>query len=285
MASLDQLFNSPTKLHYEDEYLSHRHVEYPPNTFRGVVGWKSTAGNTFFSNVTGEKTLVMVTLHEGIDQHLKDTSPGKAYGKEVLCHVLGPFYYIPPVGTPVLVTFHKGISSIGGTILGTTLPSPTIQFNDTKAKLDLGPEVDLVIKAKSVTITDYQNNYIACTGDNSATNQPSGVVMSCKDGSGVFASNSHTDPTGVSIWCSDSSGNGACLIGMTENGLKVNVKTAAGQSHLDMSDGNFFVFAEQKTWLNGGTNLLGPAPAAGFFAHYGPNPTTALLSTTVFISA
>lgn len=45
-------------------------------------------------------------------------------------------------------------------IIGASGPVPANQFSESKAKLDFGPDYDLVIKARSITLTDYENRYL-----------------------------------------------------------------------------------------------------------------------------
>src|ERR1041385_2706529 len=151
---------------------------------KGVVGWKHTDEHHDLGTSSNDgHTFVRVTLFVG--KHVTDEPvEGQAHGLEILCKVMGPLYWVPPKGTPVLVAFPDGEMDAPGSavILGSIGPSPGIQFKGTKPKLDFGPDQDLVIKAKSLTLSDYNDNFIFMGTP--------GIKIQNKDGTGVLYSGS-----------------------------------------------------------------------------------------------
>lgn len=133
-----------------------------PAIKRGVVGWESNDEHADIGSSSDDgHSFVRVTLFHG-KSITDEPKEGKAQGFEILCKVMGPLYWVPLKGTPVLVCFpDDDFETPGsGVILGSIGKSPDIQFSKNKVKLDLGPDQDLVIKAKTVTVTDYNDNYM-----------------------------------------------------------------------------------------------------------------------------
>lgn len=253
--------------------------------YRGVMGWKDD--NTHFdvgTSSNGGRTLLKITLNRG--KHITSGEPtqGGADGFQVLGQTMGPLHWIPPIGTPVLVCFPDGDIEAPGAavIVGTLIASPPNQFGKNTAKFDFGPNQRLFLKAKEIVLSDYNNNFIQITEN--------GVIMNNSTGCGIQMSNlndpSSPTPTAnpsIVMWTTDS-GEGNNLLRMTKDGVQLNVKTTAGQTHIDIGNGNFHVFAEQSTWINGGTNYIGKAPLVGTPALVGLTGVSGVPSTSVFIS-
>lgn len=83
------------------------------------------------------------------------------------CRISQPLNYIPTPGTSVIVAIPAGFGYSPGAamIIAASGPAPANQFGDAKAKLDFGPDYDLVIKARSITLTDYENRYLTVGPD------------------------------------------------------------------------------------------------------------------------
>ena len=129
--------------------------------YDGTVGWDD--GSAHF-DIDAERgvTLVRVTLFKGRNP---TTDPSKdsarAKGQRILCRISAPLYNIPPDGAEVHVSVPAGRMLDPGApaIIAQLTKSPGNQFNGAKAKMDLGSEYDLVIKARSITLTDYEDRY------------------------------------------------------------------------------------------------------------------------------
>lgn len=169
---------------YEQEAQPNRVEGFVPVS-KGVVGWEHADEHHDLGTDSNDgHSFVRVTLFKGKELSPEEANDGNAHGAEILCKVMGPLYWVPPKGTPVLVAAPDGEWGAPGSavILGSIGPSPGIQFKGTKPKLDFGPDQDLVIKAKTLTLSDYNDNFIFLG--------PVGIKIQNKDGSGGLISGS-----------------------------------------------------------------------------------------------
>lgn len=146
----------------------------------GTVGWEDEEEFAFPGTADNDgHTMVRVQLFVGRDIS-KPLRPKQGQGYRIIAHLSGAMFRIPPRGTRVLVACPKGMEhAVGaGLIIGSFEPSPFEQFGETKGKLDLGEDVDLVIKARSVTITDYQDQQISLS-------EEGGVQIFDTEGAGI----------------------------------------------------------------------------------------------------
>jgi hypothetical protein len=127
----------------------------------GTVGWDD--GSAHYDTAAGEVVLVKVTLFRGRNPD-RDPEPkeGRAGGTQILARVSAPMQTIPPDGAEVIVAVPAGFGLTPGApvILAQVAVAPPNQFSASRSKLDFGPDVDVVIKARSVTITDYEDRFI-----------------------------------------------------------------------------------------------------------------------------
>jgi hypothetical protein len=147
----------------------------------GTVGWEGDQGNHFDINKDADDgtTLIKVQLYRG-KRPLKEVKPGIAQGHQILAQLSGPTWHVPDKGQRVLVAMPGGMEDVVGAavIVAMPGPAPSSQYTQTKSKLDVGPDHDLVIKGRSITITDYSNRFISVTSD--------GLIMQDTDGSGII---------------------------------------------------------------------------------------------------
>lgn len=146
----------------------------------GSIGWEDEDDYSFLGSEENDgHTLVRVQLFEGRD-HTKTLNPDRAQGQRIICHLSGGMFRIPPKDTRVLVAIPNGMDHVvgAGLIIASYERSPTNQFSNTRAKMDFGPDVDLVIKARSVTVTDYENQQVSLSPEG-------GVQAFDKDGAGI----------------------------------------------------------------------------------------------------
>jgi len=80
----------------------------------------------------------------------------------LLCRISQPLNFIPTPGTAVVVAVPAGFGYSPGApmIIGCAGAAPGNQFAEDKAKMDFGPDYDLVIKARTITFTDYEDRYL-----------------------------------------------------------------------------------------------------------------------------
>lgn len=229
----------------------------------GTVGWDGI--DPHFDTEDGV-TLVRVTLVRGRHPSTALT-PDVAQGHQVLCRIGGGLFRIPKKGTAVMVGFPTAFSThpAAGVIVCTTEASPSIQFSETKAKLDVGPDTDLVIKGKSVTITDYDNRFLHVGAD--------GVMMQDENGNGLLLSG------GALVLFVADSGDAKTVIQLTKSELSLLQKDTG---FVKLTGGNATIFANASAGLLGANVSIGAKATALTPALTGTPP--GVPSTSVFVS-
>jgi hypothetical protein len=229
----------------------------------GTVGWDGV--DPHFDTEDGV-TLVRVTLVRG--RHPSTAlQPDVAQGHQVLCRIGGGLFRIPPKGTAVMVGFPTAFAGhpAAGVIVCTTEASPDTQFSDSKAKFDVGKDTDLVIKAKSITITDYDNRFLHVG--------PDGVMLQDEQGNGVVIKSG-----AIMIYVADS-GDAKTVIQMTPAELSLLQKDTG---FLKFTGGNITILASGSAGVVAGNIALGATPSAAVPALTGSPP--GVPSKGVFIS-
>lgn len=265
---------------YDDELFpgrgDTRNLPNPIQIYRGVVGWKDDNDHADLGSSGNDgHTFIKVTLNYG--KHLSSGDPveGQAHGFQVLAHTLGPFYWVPPVGTPVLVAFPDGDMEAPGAavILGSLSGTPLVQFGKNGAKIDLGPNQNFTIKARRITLMDYENRFMSIGID-------SNIVLQTAEGTGMFIS----DLDGISMYVVNQ--------GLTEASTLFNLKSdkirliQKDSGYLSIENGNASLFANKIAWLNGATVYVGGSISSPPFpALYGTSPGPGTPSKSVFIGA
>jgi hypothetical protein len=230
----------------------------------GTVGW-GDGGRHF--DVEGGVTLVKVTLFRGRDP-TRPLKAGEAQGQRVLCRIGGGLFRIPKPGTGVMVGFPTWFSTMpgAGLIVSTVEPSPDMQFSETRAKLELGPDVDLVIKARSITISDYADRFVHVGPDG-------GIQVQDADGTGVIIRDG-----AVAIFAAEG-GAIKTLLQLSPNALEA---MQASGNVFKLKGGNVTLLGNQCSLACACIALgVGASPATP--AHYGPAPVASMPSTTVWI--
>jgi hypothetical protein len=229
----------------------------------GTVGWDGI--DVHFDTEDGV-TLVRVTLVRGRHPSTPLT-PDVAQGHQVLCRIGGGMFRIPKKGTSVMVGFPTAFAGHpgAGVIVCTTEASPDIQFSDSKAKFDVGADTDFVIKAKSVTISDYDNRFLHVG--------PDGVMLQDEAGNGVIMKGG-----AIMIFVADS-GDAKTVIQMTAKELSFLQKDTG---FLKLTGGNATLFASGSASLVGASVSVGAQATAATPSLCGPPP--GVPSKSVFIS-
>lgn len=229
----------------------------------GTVGWDGV--DPHFDTEAGV-TLVRVTLVRG--RHPSTPlQPDVAQGHKVLCRIGGGLFRIPKKGTAVMVGFPTAFANHpgAGVIVCTTEASPDIQFSDTKAKFDVGADTDFVIKAKSVTISDYENRFLHVG--------PDGVMLQDEQGNGVVIKSGS-----IMIYVADS-GDAKTLIQMTPAELSLLQKDTG---FVKLTAGKLTMLASGSAGLVAGNVAIGSPSKPQLGAMIAPAPGVA--STSVYIS-
>jgi len=239
--------------------------------YDGTVGWEDGSDHFDLDSDSGV-TLVKVTLFKGHNPTTDgEKTTARARGTRVLCRIGAPLFNVPPDGAQVVVAMpaERMLVPGGGVIISQVIASPGNQFSATKAKMDFGPDFDLVIKARSVTFTDYEDRYISV-----------GPKFGIKMG--------------------DATGNGAQLKNDQWLLYTIDGDNAATTLRLSKTDGIALMIHDGKTcgftmkdgeWVGVGTlfkalfagGYLGSAPSAATPMTYGAS-TASLGSTAWFIS-
>ena len=230
----------------------------------GTVGWDGVSPH--YDTEDGV-TLVRVTLVCGRHPSTPLT-PDVAQGYQVLARIGGGLFRIPAPGTPVMVGFPTAFADHpgAGVIVCTTEASPDIQFSSTKAKFDVGPDTDFVIKAKSVTISDYDNRFLHVG--------PDGVMLQDEVGNGVIMKSG-----AIMIFVADS-GDAKTVVQMTTKELSL-VQKDTGL--VKLTGGNVTILASASAGIVAGNVSIGAQATAASPALFGPSPPGAP-SKSVFIS-
>jgi hypothetical protein len=229
----------------------------------GTVGWDGA--DPHFDTEDGV-TLVRVTLVRG--RHPSTPlQPDVAQGHQVLCRIGGGLFRIPKKGTAVMVGFPTAFANHpgAGVIVCTTEASPDVQFSDTKAKFDVGADTDFVIKAKSVTISDYDNRFLHVG--------PDGVMLQDEQGNGVVIKSG-----AIMIYVADS-GDAKSLIQMTPGELSLLQKDTG---FVKLTGGKLTLLANSSAGIVAGNVAIGSPAKTQLAAMIAPSP--GVPSTSVFIS-
>jgi len=130
--------------------------------YDGTVGWDDGEDHFDIDTDSGV-TLVKVTLFKGHNPPTDgEKTTDRARGTQVLCRIGAPLYSIPPDGAQVIVAMPADRMLVpgGGVIITQVIASPATQFGSSRANMNFGPDVDVVIKARSITLTDYEDRYL-----------------------------------------------------------------------------------------------------------------------------
>ena len=247
----------------------------------GVVGWPGDADHAAVSaeDLNG-RTLVKVTLLRGATGYDADVPDGEARGTRIRCRVKGPDFYVPPKGTEVMVAIPAGFGLTDGApvILACMGATPDIQYSKTRAKFDYGPDIDVVFKARSVTISDYEDRFVAVGPD-------TGIMITDADGTMIQIKNKK-----IVILAPDASGSSppmsAAVVTLAAEAIGLVHKSDAGMVLVQLGDGDFQALGLQGV-LKFGATLIGIAASPVTAAVTAPpsSPGAAgVASTSVFIS-
>lgn len=251
----------------------------------GTIGYANETALTVLGDASSPDngvTLVRVTTYRGkaVTERAK---PGIAQGHQILCHLLGPLYYVPPRGTRVLVVYPGGDTTQPGVIMGTVGASPFTQFKETRAVLDVGPGEDLVVKARSVTVMDHGKEEtpsrfpcwlvvgpVAAGAPSISANDPTGSGFTIGGGVvGMFATDNGSPPAVKAV----------LELSTSQVLLALNGK---GMFQCDESTGNITCGGSGVAYLVGKQCMLGPSATSVTPVVYGPAGISAIGSTTVF---
>ena len=236
----------------------------------GVVGWDDTDEHADLGTPDNDgNTLVRVTLFRGRQSGTPPPPAGQADGHRVLAQLGGGFFRVPPKGTRVMVGFFTAFATAPGAavILGTLERAPDAQFSATKAKIDVGADTDLVLKGRSVTITDYGNRFLHVG--------PEGVMLQDDKGNGVVMQNG-----AILIFVADA-GDAKTLVQLTKDEVGVLQKDSG---FVKLKGGSATVFANKSAAVVAGNVMLGAKATPATPALTGMSGPSAAPSTSVFVS-
>lgn len=226
----------------------------------GTIGHDGEAGNHFSlgTEENGGVTLVQVQLHRGRDNRSDSNDvprkPERAQGHKIWARISGEgsFWLIPKKGKQCYVAFPGGFNdAVGmGIIIAVPGSNPTIQFSATRAVLDVGDDVDLIIKGRSVAIQTHSGHFIALTDE-------AGVQLLDKDGDGINIRE------GKLTAFASAGGDAKAVLALSE-----------GEANLMHKGGSFISCAgANSTWMGTELNMSGGSMAFGTAA----SPATPIL--------
>lgn len=242
----------------------------------GTVGWEGRDDHVEFG--TGDNdghTLVCVTLYRGRTQG-EPVKKGVGQGYPVRCHISSlAGARVPPKGTRVLVATPFGMEQLpgAGVIVATIEKTATKdQLQKDRVVIDYGEDVHLVIKAKSVSISDHENRFIG-VGTPRSGGDP-GLTFQAKDGSGGVIQEGK-----LGFWTVDA-GEAKQLLQMTTTSTEMFCK-GGGMWKVDAS--GFYCFGVSCT-MAGSAVYLGKAPTVLNPVLWGTSGPVGAPSPSVFVS-
>jgi len=243
----------------------------------GVVGWEDSDDHSAqLTEDEGGKTLVRVTLMHGRSVKA-GAQRGQAKGQQVLCQIMGPLWVIPPKDQVVLVAFPGGdLESPGvGIVMGWVGASPAIQFNESRAVMDLGPDIHLIIKGRSVTLSDHNApaRFIQ-VGVPVQGGMPG--ISACDDKGGGFTVQNGV----VGLFASDGTGAAKTLVQLTAVSFEAWQKDG---SCLMLKGGDGSLIGTN-AYVRGSGVYLGKLPTVANGVAYTATGPANVISTSVFVS-
>ncbi len=257
------------------------HIEY------GTAGWADQDAVEDLgdgSEGTNGRTLIRVTLFTGRDI-TKAPKRGVAGGRPVLVQLMAPLYVIPPKDALVVVIFPGGdfVTPGAGVLLpGWIQTSPTAQFRATRAVLDVGADVDLVLRAKSITLQDHGEaetpQRFGCwlTIGPSPTGGAPGVIANDAKGGGFVISGGT-----VGIFGTDGASppDAKAVLQLNKNEVRLLLK---GAGYLSIkANGDTWLHSQGQHFSTYARGAFGPIVTTALAAAIGPQP--GLVSTSTFI--
>lgn len=255
----------------------------PPIIEAGTIGWLDDDEHADLGTQDNDgTTLIKVQLYRGIDP-LKEPHPdGRAQGHKIVARLSGfPFWAIPPKGMQAFVAFPGGFATTPGAGVIIALPgaNPFVQFSESRAKIDVGRDQDLVIKGRSVTLVmhnpddpDGQEDFISISPEG-------GIQMGSRDGLGVVIKDGS-----INLFVPDASGDAKTVLRLSKDALEVVQKDASdGVAMLKLAEQEVTVCGAQFLAATAG-GALGMAASVASGVAYGVAGPVNTMSTTWTVS-
>jgi hypothetical protein len=239
----------------------------------GVVGWSDE--DEWYEKGAEDNdghTLVRVQLYRGKPGG-ESPKTGEAHGHRILCHIADHIFRIPAKGTRCYVAIPHGFETIppGAAIIVACLrKTPVTQFEEDRVVMDFGPDNHVIIKGKSVALSDHNAPANSLSVGTPRTGGPAGVLINLPDGTGAV-----WQPGVVGIFATAST-----LISMTDS--KFEVWQSAG-SVLQMTGGNFTSIGAVNK-MQGAGCYIGKAPTPANPVLWGFSGVMGVASPSVFVS-
>lgn len=245
----------------------------------GTVGWDDR--EEWYDQGSDENdghTLVFVTLYRGKDPDVRPKA-GVAHGQKIICHISDALSRIPPKGARCYVIIPHGMEdAVGaGCIVACVSKSPTVQFDANRVVMDFGPDTHVIIKGKSVTLSDHENPGRFMAVGTPKSGGAAGVQIRLGDGTGA-------------VWQ-----DGACGLFVAQNGeTKTLVQATPSKFEVWQGSGVIKLAGDEFTALAPtckvqGNVFLGKGVPAGLVgtgtALYGATGASAVPSPSVFLSS
>jgi hypothetical protein len=242
----------------------------------GSIGWDDRDEYVDFGTAANDgHTFILVQLYAGRD-YTKELTPNRAQGHKILCSMnslMGK--RVPPKDTRVLVAVPHNMEHIPGAamIIGSYEKSATAdQFTKDRVVIDYGPDVHVVIKGKSVSISSHDNEFVS-VGTPRSGGTP-GVIVQTQDGTGAVFQE------GVASLFVGSPGGGAAQSILQMAGSLIQCLSKDG-GMWQLNDKGFVTVGTEHGII-GSAVYIGKTPGPATFCAIGPGGAS--VSASVFIS-
>lgn len=253
----------------------------PSSVMLGMIGWTGPNPdldpNDLGDDSNDGYTLTRVQLFAGRNE-TRPLVDGRAQGFRLLCTVADHVQMFGPPrdGDRCIVLVPAGLESTPGAAVVVAIISkaPTTQYSSTRGKIDVGPDRDLVIKGRSIALSDYDNRFISIGPDN-------GIVVQEKDGSGVIVKDG-----AVAIFAA-SGGDVKSALTLKGDEASIYQKSSEGNTCVVLGGGKAQLVGTHCA-VQGSAVYLGASPSMLTAAALGPSPIGVVIPTgggTVPVSA
>lgn len=219
----------------------------------GTVGWEGQDEHVEFGTDDNDgHTLICVTVFRGRSPG-EPVKKGVAQGHKIRCHISSlSGARIPPRGTRVLVAIPFGMEQLvgAGVIIATIEKTATKdQLQKNRVVIDYGPDTHVVIKGKSVSLSDHDDRFL--TVGTPRVGGDAGLIFQAADGSGGLIKE------GIVSWFVAESGDAKSVIKLSTSGVEL-VQKSTG--FVRLKNGEVCVTSSGKANYIASSTFIGVSP-------------------------
>lgn len=250
----------------------------PGSIEAGFIGWDGEDDHAELGTTDDDgNTLVKVTLLSG---SYPESGEENQSGDRVLCQLGGyPFWVVPKPGMRCYVAFPNGGRGVpgAGVIVACPATNPSNQFSKTKAKMDLGDDRDLVIKARSITLVTH-NPDGGGKEDFFSLSPEGGIQAIDRDGNGFLIKD------GEVVLYASLEADVKTMVRLTSEKFEIGQKTSGGQQTIFKIEGNKVLVLAKIFQAMVAQTMLGFGATPATPALCGQSGPSGMPSTSVFVS-